>query len=109
MQDEVKDMRRNQAPEALRHAQSRHEHSGLTDEQWAAFLLDYTGQVDDNLSAYVKWVDAELAKLKGTPPQPGDPHTPYLPADTELNTLTTAVMLDELPGRERLVHAQQDA
>src|SRR3546814_17949056 len=43
MQDEVKDMRRNQAPEALRHAQSRHEHSGMTDEQWAAFLLDYTG------------------------------------------------------------------
>src|SRR3546814_15175554 len=65
MQDEVKDMRRNQAPEALRHAQSRHEHSGMTDEKWAAFLLDYTGPVDDNLSAYVQGVDGERSGERG--------------------------------------------
>lgn len=109
MQDEVKDMRRNQAPEALRHAQSRHEHSGMTDEQWAAFLLDYTGPVDDNLSAYVKWVDGEIAKLKGTPPQPGDPDTSYFPDDTDLTTLTQAVLEAEMARLEKLVNADKDA
>nr|WP_197423270.1 hypothetical protein [Bradyrhizobium valentinum] len=43
MQDEVKDLRRNQAPEALRQAQARHTHSGMSAEQWASFLLDYRG------------------------------------------------------------------
>src|SRR3546814_5293821 len=109
MQDEVKDMRRNQAPEALRHAQSRHEHSGMTDEQWAAFLLDYTGPVDDNLSAYVKWVDGEIAKLKGTPPQPGDPNTPYFPDDTHLPTLTQAVLGAEMARLANLVHPDKAA
>src|SRR3546814_12034938 len=60
MQDEVKDMRRNQATEALRHAQSRHEHSGMTDEQLDAFLQDYTGQVDENTSPHGKWVTGEI-------------------------------------------------
>ena len=36
IQDEVKDLRRNQAPEALRQAQARHTHSGMSLEQWAA-------------------------------------------------------------------------
>jgi hypothetical protein len=39
MQDEVKDLRRN------------HPHSGMSNEQWAALLLDYKGEVDDNLAA----------------------------------------------------------
>src|SRR3546814_13244227 len=102
-------MRRNQAPEARRHAQSRHEHSGMTDEQWAAFLLDYTGPVDDNLIAYVKWVDGEIAKLKCTPPQPGDPNTPYFPDDTDLNTLTKAVLVADMARLEKLVNADKDA
>ena len=38
MQDEVKDLRRNQAPETLRQAQGRHSHSGMSPEQWAAVL-----------------------------------------------------------------------
>ena len=67
----MKDLRRNQAPEALRQAQARHTHSGMSAEQWAAFLLDYKGPVDNDLAGYVKWVDGEIAKLKGTTPAPG--------------------------------------
>jgi len=71
MQDEVKDQRRNQAPESLRQAQSRHSNSGMSDKQWSAFLLDYTGPVDADLEGYVKWVDGKIAELKGTPPRAG--------------------------------------
>src|SRR3546814_16959419 len=81
----------------------------MTDEQWAAFLLDYTGPVDDNLSAYVKWVDGEIAKLKGTPPQPGDPNTPYFPDDTDLTTLTQAVLEAEMARLEKLVNDDKAA
>ena len=52
LQDEVKDLRRNQAPEALRQTQARHMHSGMSSEQWAAFLLDYKGPVDNDLAGY---------------------------------------------------------
>lgn len=70
LQDEVKDLRRNQAPEALRQAQARHAQSGMSMEQWAAFLLDYKGPVDTDLADYVKWVDGKIAELKGMVCQP---------------------------------------
>lgn len=49
LQDETKDLRRNQAPEMLRQSQARHTNSGLSDKQWSAFMLDYTGDVDSDL------------------------------------------------------------
>ena len=108
MQDEVKDLRRNQAPETLRQAQTRHPHSGMSDEQWKAFLLDYTGPVDDNLAGYVKWVDSEIAKLKGTAPTASDPNKPFFPDDTDLSTLSQAVLEAEMGRLEKLVSADQE-
>nr|WP_246526468.1 AAA family ATPase [Plastoroseomonas hellenica] len=108
MQDEVKDLRRNQAPETLRQAQTRHPHSGMSDEQWAAFLLDYTGPVDDNLVGYVKWVDGEITKLKGTAPTTSDPNKPFFPDDTDLNTLSQAMLDAEMGRLEKLVSADKE-
>ena len=108
MQDEVKDLRRNQAPEALRQAQARHVHSGISAEQWASFLLDYKGPVDNDLAGYLKWVDGEIAKLKGTAPMPGDPNTPYFRDDIDLSTLSKAVLEAEMGRLERLVSADKE-
>lgn len=108
MQDEVKDLRRNQAPETLRQAQTRHPHSGMSDEQWAAFLLDYTGPVDDNLVGYVKWVDGEITKLKGTASTTGDPNKPFFPDDTDLSTLSQAMLEAEMGRLEKLVSADKE-
>ncbi|WCP15256.1 hypothetical protein sphantq_03717 [Sphingobium sp. AntQ-1] len=108
MQDEVKDLRRNQAPETLRQAQTRHPHSGMSDEQWAAFLLDYKGKVDDNLATYVKWVDGKIAALKGIAPPAGDPNTPFFPDDTDLTTLSQAVLDAEMSRLEKLVSADKE-
>jgi energy-coupling factor transporter ATP-binding protein EcfA2 len=108
MQDEVKDLRRNQAPEALRQAQARHPHSGMSAEQWAAFLLDYKGPVDDDLAAYVKWVDGQISELKGVQPAPGDPNTPYFPEDTDLSTLTLSALEAEMARLEKLVSADKE-
>ena len=108
MQDEVKDMRRNQAPEALRQAQARHEHSGMTDDQWAAFLIDYTGPVDDDLDNLLKWVENEISKLKGTSPILSDDNKPYFPEDSDLKTLTLSVLEAEMTRLEKLVNADKD-
>lgn len=108
MQDEVKDLRRNQAPETLRQAQSRHPHSGMSDEQWAAFLLDYKGKVDDDLAGYVKWVDGKIAELKGIAPPAGDPSKPFFPDDTDLATLSQAVLDAEMSRLEKLVSADKE-
>ena len=109
MQDEVEDMRRNQAPETLRQAQARHEHSGMSEDQWASFLMDYTGPVDDDLASYVKWVDGEIARLKGTAPLPDDPNTAYFPDETDLSTLTQAMLEAEMARLEKLVSADKEA
>lgn len=108
MQDEVKDQRRNQAPESLRQAQSRHSNSGMSDEQWSAFLLDYTGPVDADLEGYVKWADGKIAELKGTPPVPGDPNKPYFPDDTDLSKLSQAMLDAEMSRLEKLVSADKE-
>ena len=108
LQDEVKDLRRNQAPEALRQAQARHTHSGMSAEQWAAFLMDYKGPVDTDLAGYVKWVDGKIAELKGTAPVLVDPNTPYFPDDTDLSTLSLAVLDAEMARLEKLVSADKE-
>jgi len=109
LQDEVKDTRRNKAPEALRQAQARHEHSGMSEEQWSAFLMDYTGPVDKDLSGYVKWVDGEINKLKGIAPPPGAPNTPYFPESTDLRKLTLSLLEAEMARLEKLVNADKVA
>jgi hypothetical protein len=108
LQDEVKDLRRNQAPEALRQTEARHTHSGTSPEQWAAFLLDYKGPVDNDLAGYVKWVDGKIAELRGTVPAPRDPDTPYFSDDTDLSTLSQAVLEAEMPRLEKLVSADKE-
>ncbi len=108
LQDEVKDLRINKAPEALRQAQTRHTNSGMSEEQWAAFLLDYKGQVDSDLAGYLGWVDDQIAKLKGAVPKLVDESTPYFPDDTDLSTLPLAMLDAEMARLEKLVSADKE-
>ncbi len=108
MQDEVKDLRRNQAPETLRQAQARHPHSGMSVDQWDAFLLDYKGPVDADLTGYVRCVDGKIAELKGAPPAPSDPNTPYFADDIDLATLSQAMLDAEMARLEKLVSADKE-
>jgi hypothetical protein len=108
LQDEVKDLRRNRAPEVLRQTQSRHAHTGMSAEQWSAFLLDYKGPVDYDIAGYLKWVDGKIAELKGTVPSPRDPNTPYFTDGTDLSTLSQAVLEAEMARLEKLVSAEKE-
>ena len=106
LQDEVGDMRRNQAPEELRQTKSRHPSSGMNDGQWDEFLLDYKGKVDTKLDSYLRAVDAKLAALKGTAPVAKE-NEPYIALDADLETIPLAVLEAEIARLEKLVSAEQ--
>ena len=108
LQDEVTDQRRNQAPEMLRQARARHSDSGLSDEQWAAFLLDYKGPVDDNLADYIKWIDAKIGELKGSTPPSNDSDMPYFTEDADLGKLSEALLAAEMARLAKLVSADKE-
>lgn len=105
LQDEVKDMRDNKAPESLRQAQIRHADSGMKSEEWSNFLLDYKGPVDSNLIDYLEAIELKIAQLKGTPPIVGDPSISYFPEEQDLSSLSQAILEAEMARLEKLVSA----
>lgn len=104
MQDEVASTRATKAPEMLRQAKQRHLQSGLSDQQWQDFLLVYRGKVDESLSAYVTWVDQQIATLTG-PPVPPDLKGPYFPDEADLSKLTLNQLQAELTRLAGLISA----
>jgi len=105
MQDEVKNTRAAKAPEMLREAQARHAGSGLDEQQWDAFLLIYKGDVDGGLTGYIAWADQEIAKINGVAPPEGDPNTPLIADDADLDTVQLAVLRAEMGRLEKLIGA----
>jgi hypothetical protein len=105
MQDEVRNMRATKAPEMLRELQARYPGSGLNASQWDEFLLVYKGDVDRALSAYIVWVDQEIAKINGMPPPPGDPNIPLIANGEDLATVKLATIKAEIARFEQLISA----
>jgi AAA domain, putative AbiEii toxin, Type IV TA system len=108
MQDEVGNLRRTKAPEMLRQMQARHQGSGMNPEQWAAFLVDYKGDVDKDLKDYVAWADAEIAKRTGTDPPPPVANAPYIAEDVDLAALPLTVLDAEKGRLESLMSADTE-
>ena len=108
LQDEVKDHRQNQAPEALRQTQARHSDSEMNNEQWAEFLLDYKGKVDQRLIGYIKWVDKKITDLKGIAPETTDENIPHISEDADLEVVSLAVLEAEMQRIEKLVSTDKD-
>ena len=108
LQDEVKDFRRNKAPELLRQTQGRHSKSGMSDNHWGAFLLNYRGNVDEVLAGNIKWTDDEIAGLTGRQPSSGDPNVPLFADDADLSTLPLALLEAEMTRLESLVSADKE-
>lgn len=105
LQDEVASTRATKAPELLRQAKERHQHSGLNQQQWDEFLLIYKGDVDKSLSGYVVWADQQIAALTGPAVPAGDPNTPLFPDTADLSKLTLNTLLTEMTRLEALVSA----
>jgi len=109
MQDEVADVRVSQAPESLRRMKERYAASRLNDEEWAAFLLGYTGDVDAFMEAGLKKARTSLDSWKGTPPPPlDDPQTSLVGEECDLERTPLAVLEAEVGRLQRLVGGDRE-
>jgi hypothetical protein len=107
MQDEVKSTRSSRAPELLRQVRERHNHSGLSDEQWEEFLLIYKGRVDESLNGYLEWADNNIAQLNGLPVQTPDSDTPLIANGADLGALSLSIISSETKRLEALISADK--
>lgn len=105
LQDEVASTRATKAPELLRQAKERHQHSGLSSQQWDEFLLIYKGPVDKSLTGYVAWADEQIAALTGVQVPLAHPNTPLFPDTVDLSQLPLNTLLAEMGRLEVLVSA----
>ncbi len=65
LQDEVSDLRNNQAPELLRRSKVKHAASQMKPEEWKPFLIDYTGNVDVQLNSFIAQSKQNASIWKG--------------------------------------------
>ena len=107
LQAEVRTHRQTRAPEELRQTRARHQGSGMSEEQWAAFLLDYKGDVDTALAGYTAWVDAKIVALKGDPAALGSNLAP-IPDGADLTKLPLSVLEAELARVGQQVNADKE-
>lgn len=105
MQDEVRNTRGAKSPEMLREAQARHAASGLTAEQWDAFLLIYKGDVDNALTGYIALADTEIAKLNGVVPTDPLSNASFIADGADLTVLPLATLKAEMGRLEQLISA----
>ena len=108
VKDEVADVRLNRSPETLRRLQERHAASGLKGEEWAAFRLDYTGNVDTVLEKHLQQARKSAASWRGTLPVSTADGLPLVPEDADLNRVCLAVLEAEIARLERLISTDRD-
>lgn len=108
LQDEVRNFRTHQAPEALRRSQERYSATNLKGDEWNPFLLDYTGDVDTTLNTHLKKAGESLKSWKGIAPAAVDPNTPLLADDAELERQNLAFLEAEIARIEKLVGADRE-
>ena len=106
---EIKNLRQNEAPAALRALQSRHQKAGLAADHWSRFLLDYTGDVDGAVTAKVKETEARIKSWRGTTPTgPIDATGTYLNETADPKKTPLAVLEAEISRLEKIVAIDAD-
>ena len=108
--NEVKDLRQNRAPEALRSMKERYRNVALDDGEWERFLLEYSGDVDKVVGAKSTEVDKRTRAWKGkTPTIAVDDSGAFLAKDADLARTPLATLEAEIERLERLVAADKES
>jgi energy-coupling factor transporter ATP-binding protein EcfA2 len=107
LQDEVTDVRSNQAPETLRDLRERHAQSGIKkDEEWEPFTLDYKGDVDHILVERLGAAKRNAQGWKGAPHGPiaqGDLTKPLIPDGVDLTQQPLGLLEAEMGRLQQIV------
>ncbi len=108
LRDEVADLRQNQAPETLRRSKERHTASKIKDADWSGFLIDYTGDVDAQLTQNLATCRGNAQRWKGTTPAPTAAGAAFLADDADLPRLSLAVLSAEIDRLQKLISADTE-
>jgi putative AbiEii toxin of type IV toxin-antitoxin system/AAA domain-containing protein len=108
MKDEVEDLRNNKAPETLRVIREQHAASGLNDEDWSPFLLDYKGDVDGILAERLTKARQNIAGWKGAPRAAQTADQPLIADDADLERQPLALLEAEIARIEKLVNVDRN-
>ena len=110
VKNEIKDLRQNRAPEALRSMRGRYKIIALDDGDWKRFLLEYSGDVDEAVAAKSKEVETRTMALKGeTPTAAVDDSGAFLAKDANLAKTPLATLEVEIKRLEELVAADKES
>ncbi len=107
LRDEVANVRATVAPEMLRQSKAHNLHSGLSDQQWEDFLLDYKGPVDEELERHFQRVNRKIKELTGEPPCPRTDNSAIINAKADLNKIRLATINAEIVRLEGQLKADQ--
>lgn len=108
VRDEVADHRTNQAPEGLRSFKERYRATHFGDSQWEAFLLQYSGNVDDVLIEHQSKSEENIQAWKGTVPALAPEGVPYVSDSADLTRTALAPIEAEIKRIERIVAADRE-
>lgn len=116
LRDEVADTRANKAPLRLRQLQQTHVDAGLEAEDWKAFLLKFSGDVDVILTNTIKAVDDQITAMAGPPfkeseQAPGTPQqtVSLLPDEADLGQQTLGLLEREAARLRALINVDEQA
>lgn len=108
LQDEVERLRKNEAPEMLRRSQERHAASRLKGDDWEPFRIDYTGDVDAQITGHLKACRTSAKRWRGTDvAQPENPETALIDSDAKLDQQPLGLLEAETARLQSLVNADK--
>lgn len=110
LQDEVEGFRIYTAPENLRDTKASYAAAHLEDSDWAAFLQQYSGDVDAALKAKIEHAGKQSDLWRGTPPTPtADKKRPYLAEGADPKKSSLALLEAERDRLQGLIEIDEDA
>ncbi len=105
--DEVKNIRNVVAPKNLSGMQERHGASGIKSEDWPAFLMKFSGNVDELIQRQMNQAKQRFESWNGIIPEAVNNTTPLIPDDAELNELPLALLETEIKRLQNLISADK--
>ena len=109
VRNEVRDLRQNQAPKALRTMMERFRNIGFDDVEWSRFLLEYSGDVNEIVAARAKEVEKSTAAWKGQQPSAtADDSGAFVARTADLARTPLAILEAEIERLEKVVAADKE-
>ena len=106
VENEIRDLRQNRAPEGLRVMKESYKTLGFNEAEWKRFLLEYAGDVDGAVAAKSEEVEKRTKAWKGNKPSAAlDASGSFLAKGADLARTPLALLEAEIERVEKLVAA----